>query len=48
MATPEAVDIIKEGTQMRNKAIRNACSLALKKIDIKDKPNKIHTSEQSA
>jgi hypothetical protein len=48
MATPEAVEIIKEGTKMRNKAIRNACSLALKKIDIKDKPSQIPISEQSA
>jgi hypothetical protein len=48
MATPEAVDIIKEGTKIRHKAIRNACSLALRKITKKDKPNKIHTSEQSA
>jgi HEAT repeat protein len=48
MATPEAVEIIKEGTKMRNKAIRNACSLALKKIDIKDKPNQALISEQSA
>ena len=48
MATPEALEIIKEGTKMRNKAIRNACGLALKKIDIKDKPSQILISEQSA
>jgi hypothetical protein len=48
MATPEAVDIIKEGTKMRNKTIRNACSLALRKIAKKDKPNQISISERSA
>lgn len=32
MATPEAVDIIKEGTKIRNKTIRNACNLALRRI----------------
>ncbi len=32
MATPEAVDILKEGTKIRNKTIRNACILALKRI----------------
>jgi hypothetical protein len=33
MATPEAVDIIKEGTKMRNKTICNACRLALKRME---------------
>jgi len=33
MATPEAVDILKEGTKVRNKTIRNACDLALRRID---------------
>jgi len=32
MATPEAVEILKEGAKMRNKTIRNACSLALRRI----------------
>lgn len=32
MATPEAADILKEGTKIRNKAIRNACKYALGKI----------------
>lgn len=32
MATPEAADILKEGTKIRNKAIRRACNLALMKI----------------
>lgn len=32
MATPEAADILKEGTKIRNKAIRQACNLALTKI----------------
>jgi len=48
MATPEAVDIIKEGTKIRNKTIRNACSLALRRIAKKDKPNQISISERSA
>ncbi len=48
MATPDAVDIIKEGTKMRNKAIRNACKLALKKLAKKDKPSQIPINEQSA
>ena len=48
MATPEAMDIIKEGTKIRNKTIRNACNLALRRIAKKDKPNKILISERSA
>jgi len=48
MATPEAVDILKEGAKIRNKTIRNACSLALRRIAKKDKPNQIRISEQSA
>jgi len=48
MATPEALDIIKEGTKIRNKTIRNACSLALRRIAKKDKPNQISISERSA
>ena len=48
MATPEAVDIIMEGTKIRNRIIRQACKLALKKIAKKDKPNQTLTSEQSA
>ncbi|NIM58799.1 MAG: hypothetical protein GTO16_07630 [Candidatus Aminicenantes bacterium] len=32
MATPEAVDILKEGAKIRNKTIRNACDLALRRI----------------
>ncbi|NIO49193.1 MAG: hypothetical protein GTN73_07135 [Candidatus Aminicenantes bacterium] len=47
MATPKAVDIIMEGTKIRNKMIRRACKLALKKIANKDKPNQTQTSEQS-
>jgi hypothetical protein len=45
MATPEAMDIIKEGTKIRNKTIRNACNLALRRIAKKDKPNQILISE---
>jgi len=48
MATPEAVDIIKEGTKIRNKIIRNACSIALRRIAKKDKPSQISISERSA
>jgi HEAT repeat protein len=32
MATPEAVEALKEGTQLRNRKIRRACKLSLKKI----------------
>jgi HEAT repeat protein len=32
MATPEAVEALKEGTQLRNRKIRRACRLSLKKI----------------
>ena len=32
MATPEAADILKEGTKIRNKEISNACKYALTKI----------------
>ena len=48
MATPEAMDIIKEGTKIRNKTIRNACSLALRRIAEKNKPNKSLSSKRSA
>jgi HEAT repeat protein len=48
MATPEAMDIIKEGTKIRNKIIRNACNLALRRIAKKDKPNQILISDRSA
>jgi len=47
MATPEAIDIIKEGTNIRNKTIRNACNLALGRIAKKDKPNQILNSDRS-
>jgi HEAT repeat protein len=46
LATPEAEDIIREGTKIRNKAIRNACSLALKKIATQDKLNQTPINEQ--
>ncbi len=45
MATPEAMDIITEGTKIRNKTIRNACTIALRKIAKRDKPNQILSSE---
>jgi len=38
MATPEAADILKEGTKIRNKAIRQACNLALTKIASEEEP----------
>ncbi len=47
MATPEAMDIIKEGTKIRNKTIRNACNLALRRIANKDKPNQALKSKRS-
>lgn len=36
-ATPEAVNIIKEGTQLKNKIIQQACRLALRKISSRGK-----------
>jgi len=48
MATPEAMDIIKEGTKIRNKTIRDACNLALRRIAEKDKPNQILNSKRGA
>ena len=47
MATPEAMDIIKEGTKIRNKTIRDACNLALRRIAEKDKPNQTLKSKRS-
>jgi len=38
MAIPEAADILKEGTKIRNKAIRNACKYALGKIASEEEP----------
>ncbi|UCC38776.1 MAG: HEAT repeat domain-containing protein [Candidatus Aminicenantes bacterium] len=32
MATPEAVNVLKEGSKLRNKKIRRACNLSLRKI----------------
>jgi HEAT repeat protein len=56
MATPEAADILKEGTKIRNKAIRNACKDALGKIaseevpeeEIKEEPKEDGNEEQGA
>jgi HEAT repeat protein len=56
MATPEAVDILKEGTKIRNKAIRKACNYALVKIaseeepkeDAKEEPKEDSNEEQGA
>jgi HEAT repeat protein len=45
MATPEAADILKEGTKIRNKAIRNACKYALVKIASEEEP-KEETKEE--
>lgn len=38
MGTPEAADILKEGTKIRNKAIRQACNHELVKIAPEEKP----------
>jgi hypothetical protein len=38
MATPEAADILKEGTKIRNKTIRNACKYALVNIASEEEP----------
>ncbi|MBA7544483.1 hypothetical protein ES705_36839 [subsurface metagenome] len=56
MATPEAADILKEGTKIRNKAIRAACKYALVKIasekepeeETKEEPKEDSNEEQSA
>ncbi len=45
MATPEAADILKEGTKIRNKAIRQACNFALTKIASEEEP-KEETKEE--
>ncbi len=45
MATPEAADILKEGTKIRNKAIRQACNHALVKVAAEEKP-KEETKEE--
>jgi len=38
MATPEAADILKWGTKIRNKAIRKACNHALMKVASEEEP----------
>ena len=56
MATPEAADILKEGTKIRNKAIRNACKYTLGKIaseeeskeEIKEEPKEDSNEEQGS
>jgi HEAT repeat protein len=56
MATPEAEDVLKEGTKIRNKAIRHACNLALTKIasgeepkeETKEEPKEDSNEKQSA
>ncbi len=56
MATPEAADILKEGTNIRNKAIRNACKYALGKIaseeeseeETKEEPKEDSNEEQGS
>jgi HEAT repeat protein len=46
MATPEAADILKLGTKIRNKAIRNACKYALVNIASEKEPEKYTKKEQ--
>ncbi len=52
MATPEAADILKGGTKIRNKAIRNACKYALGNIaseeETKEEPKEDSNEEQGA
>lgn len=48
MASHEALNILEEGTKIRNKTIRVACSLALRKVTQEFKSNKILTGEQRA
>lgn len=40
MATPEALMALRRGSKIRNKTIRQACTIALRKITIKDEPRK--------
>ncbi len=46
MATPGAVDIIEEGTKIRNRIVRQACKLALSKIAPKKEYSQILMGEQ--
>ena len=48
MASHEALNILEEGTKIRNKTIRVACSLALRKVTQEFNSNKILASEQRA
>lgn len=48
MATPEAADILKEGTKIRNKAIRSACKYALVNIASEEEPEEDAKEEQGA
>ena len=56
MATPEAADILKMGTKIRNKAIRTACKYVLENIasekepeeEIKEEPKEDSNEEQGA
>jgi HEAT repeat protein len=47
MATPEAVSVLDEGTKLRNRTIRKACKLALKKIIQKQKSEEKTKDEQA-
>jgi len=40
MATPEALMALRKGSKTRNKNIRHACKIALRKIAYKDEPRK--------
>lgn len=48
MANPEALRILEEGAKSRNKTIRKACCLSLRKIAPNFESNKILLGEQSA
>lgn len=45
-ATREALEILKEGAKIRNKAIRSACKRTLMKVTPKDEPQRIVKEEQ--
>lgn len=48
MATPRAAEVLKAGTKLRNKKIREACESALDKIEASNTPPKSLNGEQSA
>ena len=45
MATAEAMQILSEGAELRNKILSQACKLALRKIAAKDESHRVHKGE---